>query len=1373
VARHPTPSSHSLRIGAAILIAAIAEAAPAASSATVVTSAANIPYSGISPGGVNMATGELILVMRPDLRIDGPMPLVFRRYYASMLAREGLASGHLGPNWLGTYDWSLSVATPFVTIVTNRGQKIQFQQSPVGGWDLVSPTDEKYRLAFVGGVWRLTHPGLRTLFLFDGTSHLLTQILDEHGNSLHMSYSAGLLSQVSDGREHALTFSYGTSGFLTLVSDGTRSVSYAYTGGLLSGAMDAGGQTWTYAYSTASPIQGLLTGVMEPLGNSPLTQIYDPLGRVISQTDALSGLAIYSYDAPTGSLYTDPLANAWTYLHDSQNRLSTLTDPASEPTSFAYDPLGRPSMVTRPLGDMTSFAYDPASGYQSMVSFADGTAINQVYSTHLVAGATLFDLSTAGYPDGTTENYARDSAGNLMDFMDRGGFHWTGTYNSRGQILTATNPSSGVTTFTYDPQGRPATASDNAGNMSSFTYDALSRITQVTWPDATHRSYAYDNLDGLTSLTDERGKAWSYAYDANERLMTQTDPLSEGTGFVYDALDRVMQVVDPLGHATGYGYDPAGRLMSMTDRSGRTTGYHYDTVARLTGVSDPAAGTTIYSYDADSRVISAQDPLGHASSFGYDPLDRVTHVTDPVGTGFDYTYDGMGRLLTANAPLGHMKRFGYDPRGLLTSFFSAASETDYPRTPLGEVSQLTDPNRNAWPRGYDPQGRITSSADPLTRTTGYVYDTRSRVTHAELPLGSVNFTYDPGGRLTECQWLDGTTLTYAYDDANRLTAASGASFSYDPAGRMTSSNGFAMTYDNEGRILSETLAPGKVVTYSYESRGLLSEVEDWMGGMTSFTYDAAQRLMGITRPNGTSATYQYDAADRLINAVESNPGPPSTPPLASIAITRDALGQPTSIVRRQPLMPGATMPATNSFAYDAASQISGVSHDALGRTTGDAARTFQWDGASRLTHFTAGADSPQYAYDAFGQVLTSTQGNQTVRQVWNYGHNLPTNDDTQVSLPTPKTSYNVRTPSGLLLYGVDGTTGARSFHHYDESGNTIFLTNDGGSVTTEYAYTPYGGVSALGATADNPFTYGAAAGAIQLGSSGLFRVGGGIYDARTMRVISGNTTQSGPAPHLIGDPNQVGDPNIAYALAEASGLPVEELPARHQSPRGPWVISSPGSWVAVDNARQMPAGKLPGDAVVSGLRSGTSAGSAEPPGSWAAKDPSSANGYPEAAMDGSGGAEIGGQDFGSNGSLGETSISGMAEIVGNDAIDALDGPTWENGNPVDINCDDLIRQEAGTIAHELAHNLSLCHGGAFDPRMKYTHKYAIYGHSVRAPNFEPNDISVMNYDYQVGLIDAWSGGGEVLDYGRVKVQFHWDRRGKGDGSTSRCLWCPQ
>src|SRR6267154_916110 len=179
--------------------------------ATPVISAGNLPYSGISPGGVDMSTGELILVMRPDLVIDGPFPLVFKRYYASMLQREGFASSKLGPNWLHTYDHKLSVSGSNATLVTNRGEVIRFTSGPTGSWTLVSPNYAPFRLDQIGAVWRVRNPIDRRIYFFDGTTWLLNQILDEHGNALTLTYTSGgggQLIQVSDGLGRVLSFSY-------------------------------------------------------------------------------------------------------------------------------------------------------------------------------------------------------------------------------------------------------------------------------------------------------------------------------------------------------------------------------------------------------------------------------------------------------------------------------------------------------------------------------------------------------------------------------------------------------------------------------------------------------------------------------------------------------------------------------------------------------------------------------------------------------------------------------------------------------------------------------------------------------------------------------------------------------------------------------------------------------------------------------------------------------------------------------------------------------------------------------------------------------------------------------------------------------------
>jgi YD repeat-containing protein len=1081
--------------------------APPATLATPVTSAANVAQSGISPGGVDMATGELILVMRPDLVLDGPLPVMFKRYYASMLAREGLASGSMGPNWLGPYDWRLNLGGTAADVITDRGADIHFQSVPGGGWALVSPLDHAYVLMSAGASLRFTDPVARRIYVFGGTPPQLTQIVDEHGNALDLTYTGGSLTQVSDGLGRVLTFAYDRlTGMLGSITDGTRTVSYSYTGGVLTGFTDAGGRHWTFGYVQPGPIQGLLTGVTEPLENTPLSQTYDPLGRVVSQMDARGGVANYVWDGAAGGVFTDPLGRSWTYLHDAQNRLVSLTDPNSGVWSRAYDASGRIASETRPLGDGTSFGYDGASGYPAMAGFADGSAIHWTYGSHLVGGSTLYDLAGAQYPDLTTESFTRDPAGNLVTFTDRGGGLWQGTYNPQGQLLTGTNPAGGVTTLTYNTAGRLASESDPAGVLTRYTYDALSRLVAIAPDDTSSRTYAYDPLDHVTSAIDERGAAWDYTYDADGRLINDTNPLFESTQYSYDGLDRLTQVTDPLGEVSAYAYDGGGRVSSFTDGTGRVTRYAYDAWGDLSGTSDPAGATWSYGYDSNRRATNAQDPLTHAAAYAYDAVDRLTHSTDPVGTGFDYGYDAMDRLQTATGPLGRSLTLGYDARGLLTSLLDATSRTDLARNSLGEVSQLTDPNRNPWPSGYDTGGRLTSAADPLGRTSSYDYDARGRLIHGTLPLGAASLQYDRADRLVGESFADGTALSWSYDDANRLTGATGATYAYDAAGHRIASNGLSFTYDAAGRITTETYGEGRAVSYTYDARGLLSQVSDWMGGVTTFTYDAAGRMTGITRPNGTTGTYAYDAADRLVNAVEVQPGPINSP-ISSIAITRDAVGEPSAVVRAAPLLPSVLTPGTTNFGYDAASQVTGFVWDGLGRLLGDGSRTFAWDGASRLTQYNAAGENPSFTYDGFGRLLSRTQGAAAEQYAWNDANDAPTLD-VVMNGPSP-VRYFVHTPSGLLLESIEAAGGARRYYHYDEDGNTLFLTDDTGAVVAAYAYGPFGDVRSSGSTAGNPFTLGG--GAIQLGGSGLFAFpGGDVYDSKLARMISGGATGSGP-----------------------------------------------------------------------------------------------------------------------------------------------------------------------------------------------------------------------------------------------------------------------
>ena len=76
--------------------------------------------------------------------------------------------------------------------------------------------------------------------------------------------------------------------------------------------------------------------------------------------------------------------------------------------------------------------------------------------------------------------------------------------------------------------------------------------------------------------------------------------------------------------------------------------------------------------------------------------------------------------------------------------------------------------------------------------------------------------------------------------------------------------------------------------------------------------------------------------------------------------------------------------------------------------------------------------------------------------------------------------------------------------------------------------------------------------------------------------------------------------------------------------------------------------------------------------------------------------------------------TGIASVYGPDIIISL----ARNDRPC---TEDFVRVEAGTILHELGHNLSLNHGGFED-----------------TANFKPNYMSVMNYHYQYTGMSTWA-----------------------------------
>ncbi|MCC7362330.1 MAG: PD40 domain-containing protein [Anaerolineales bacterium] len=102
--------------------------------------------------------------------------------------------------------------------------------------------------------------------------------------------------------------------------------------------------------------------------------------------------------------------------------------------------------------------------------------------------------------------------------------------------------------------------------------------------------------------------------------------------------------------------------------------------------------------------------------------------------------------------------------------------------------------------------------------------------------------------------------------------------------------------------------------------------------------------------------------------------------------------------------------------------------------------------------------------------------------------------------------------------------------------------------------------------------------------------------------------------------------------------------------------------------------------------------------------------------------------------------SGVGEVYGNDLIVSLGGwadtVTDTTTSPITgLVVSGTVRAQAGTFLHELGHNLNLDHGAS----------YLVNGQGYNS-NYQPNYLSVMNYDYQFGVRGLRSNLRLGMDY---------------------------
>ena len=787
-------------------------------------------------------------------------------------------------------------------------------------------------------------------YQYDASGRVLVKVIDPHASPL-----IALSTQSNSGLNIYSFYQYDGIGRTLNVVDGENSTTtyrYDADGNVLTTVVDAGAgssfanaQT-SYTYDGAGNALTVTQGANSAAATT--TQyVYDPLGRLVSQTVDPSGLALttsYAYDSLGNIVKTvDPLGNAAYAIYDEAGEAIYTVQPAGAQGAQ--------------LGVMTQRFYD-----------ADGNLV--ATST----GSSLVD--TAGLSANSSESTSQQLAA--------------------GASLMAAASSSGSTNSysIYNADGRQIYQIDALGNVIETRYNALGQVQQTL-------AYASPIAIGAT-LAGGLKSGNVGASDIQAALLAASD--SDANARVdyayYDADGRlVYSIVDSLVDGVASAivsetrYDAAGRVVADIvygdTLSPGDVGEGASTASIQALLSDSdiqaSAAWTQYFYDAAGRRIATTDPNDNTSYVFYDNDNRVILTVDGAGAGVAYIRDTAGRVVRqiSYAQTVDTSQWMLDG-GLAVSASDAWSQFSYEQ----DTDRVVDTT-------YDSLGRVTSVTQ-VSLQDGDYYDPDINIDIQEVLTGETTYyTYDAASRLIRADddgFDGGVRSSYTYYDADGHVIgkvdASGhlTTYGYDAAGQLARTTAYA-TAVNAGQIGTAALdqlipsssAQDQITSQFYDAQGNCIGVLDADGYFTGYAFDQNNREISQTRYTtlvassdrgslasilaslaGTASqqtTSAYDAYGDIVSRV--NPSGTQT------QYIYDQLGH----VIQETVAAGTDDARTTYSSYDALGNLTS-SKDGLGNVT---SYTYDDDG-NRLSMTDALGNTSWYVYDPAGRLVYTIRG---------------------------------------------------------------------------------------------------------------------------------------------------------------------------------------------------------------------------------------------------------------------------------------------------------------------------------------------------------------------------------------------------------------
>jgi RHS repeat-associated protein len=574
----------------------------------------------------------------------------------------------------------------------------------------------------------------------------------------------------------------------------------------------------------------------------------------------------------------------------SGTTLQNIAHTDGQSLTFGYSG-GLLSSVTDDCGRRMSYSY--SSSLLTKVTAPDG--LETLYEYRAADGtAAARALSRIIYPDGTTREFAYDTASGLVSAISVNGGKEKTTISRdglnvsltgpdgaatiismgvSGEVLKTTDALGGVATNGYTEDGLLKSVVSPSGLTGSISHDALGRVGKSVSANGAETAFAYEETFGnLKTVTDANGHAVTYGYDEQGRGKSVTFADGSSSTIEYNDRGDVLKSTNRRGQSISYEYDSQGRIKKKTWSNGRTFAYAYDEEGNLVAASDSETGQVSMYYIVGGRLRCIFYPNGRAIFYDYDgetgkvvlrKHGKATVTGRPQSPNPEYEI--WQEEFSLEYDEDSAEAFAYDASGRLASVADGNGnfylKNTYDAT-TGRLSKQENGNGTSVSYLYDKLGRVVSiehrGADGnIAESLQYCYDADGRCIRAASLFGEERYTYDKDGQLTAVDYPEIEDETFAYDAVGNRTTANGATYSVKSLNQYTAiSDGTSMSYDRDGNLISMTDAKG-TTTYTYDTLNRLVAVSNPTAGINwSCTYDVFGNRVSVT-DNGVTTERTY------------------------------------------------------------------------------------------------------------------------------------------------------------------------------------------------------------------------------------------------------------------------------------------------------------------------------------------------------------------------------------------------------------------------------------------------------------------------------------------------------------------------------------